>query len=182
MVGEGRVFDATLNAEEPSEFSVALRCLVARVLRLSDGRFVLTRGLVARSVVALGDSCLLELGGPGVALQLVAITNRTQILSTDYFEHFELDMANARAIVVKSRGHFRADFQRLCTVPLERVYEVNIFGLSYQNLINFEWRSMPRPSWSLDATAHDGVPEVAWEAALASTEALVIMADAEVVA
>jgi microcystin degradation protein MlrC len=178
--GEGRVFDATLNAEEPSEFSMALRCPGARVLRLSDGRFVGTRGLVARSVVALGDSCLLELGGPGVALQLVAITDRTQILSTDYFEHFGLDMANACAIVVKSRGHFRAGFQHL--VPPERVYEVDVPGLSCQNLSNFEWRSMPRPSWPLDAAAHDSVPEVAWEAALASTEALVIMAEAEVAA
>ena len=69
---------------------------------------------------------LLELGGPEVALQLVVISRRQQILSTDYFEHFELDMADCSTAVVKSRGHFRAGFQHF--VPDAGVLEVDVPG------------------------------------------------------
>ena len=69
---------------------------------------------------------LLELGGPDVALQLVVISRRQQILSTDYFEHFELDMADCSTAVVKSRGHFRAGFQHF--VPDAGVLEVDVPG------------------------------------------------------
>ena len=53
--------------------------------------------------------------------------------------------------MVKSRGHFRAGFQHLC--PPERIIEVDVPGLSCQNLERFEWRDLPRPCWPLDCEA-----------------------------
>ena len=75
----------------------------------------------------------------------------------DYFEHFGLDTETAAAcMVVKSRGHFRAGFQH--RVPAERIYEVDVPGLSCQNLGRFEWRDLPRPCWPLDAEEMSGRP------------------------
>jgi hypothetical protein len=102
----------------------------------------------------------------GAARVLVAvITRRIQVLSTDYFAFWGLDLHGGpnlaaaapddpgdtgaiRVISVKSRGHFRAGFQHL--VPAERVIEVDAPGLSCQNLSRFEWSHLPRPCWPLD--------------------------------
>ena len=78
--GEGETFTCELNSAEPDQFSEALTC-DARVMRISDGRFEGKMGMVAGSKVNLGESCLLELGGPEVSLQLVVISRRQQILS-----------------------------------------------------------------------------------------------------
>jgi microcystin degradation protein MlrC len=92
-----------------------------------------------------------------VSLQLVVISRRQQILSTDYFEHFGLSMADCTTAVVKSRGHFRAGFQHF--VPDEGVLEVDVPGLSCQNLGRFTWSALPRPVWPLDLEAKDLEPD-----------------------
>ena len=112
--GKGGTFTAELNSRESNEFSEPLSVPGARVLQLSqEGCFVASMehgGVVAGQTVKLGPSCLLQLGG----IQLLAISHRQQILSTDYFSAlFGVEPSNAACIVVKSRGHFRAGFQHL---------------------------------------------------------------------
>ena len=54
----------------------------------------------------MGPSALLDLGG----IQIVVITHRCQCMDPRQFESFGLDIAHARVVVVKSRGHFRGGF------------------------------------------------------------------------
>ena len=60
--GEGGTFTCELNSTEPDQFSETLSC-EAKVVKMSDGRFVGKMGMVAGSQTHLGECCLLELGG-----------------------------------------------------------------------------------------------------------------------
>ena len=146
--GEGGAIDARFNSEETQSFSEPFSA-PATVVRLSDGEFVGRKGMVADRTVRVGRSCLLDLGG----IQVVVISARQQCLSTDFFEYLGADVAVARSVVVKSRGHFRAGFQHL--FPPERIHEVDVPGLTSPNLANFDWQYLPRPVYPLD-------PDTVW--------------------
>src|SRR3712207_9575244 len=62
-----------------------------------------------------------------------------------------VDIAAARCVVVKSRGHFRAGFDEF--FPDESVFEVDAPGLTSPVLANFAWRRLPRPVFPLDPGA-----------------------------
>lgn len=145
-VGEGGRFRADLNTRETTRFSDRLTW-DARVVHLHDGRFVGRHGMVEGKSVDLGRTAVIALDG----VTLVAISKRQQCLSTDYFEALGIDVAGARSIVVKSRGHFRAGFAHL--FPAERVREVDVSGLTSPNLANFEWKGLQRPVFPLDPGA-----------------------------
>jgi microcystin degradation protein MlrC len=95
----------------------------------------------------MGPSALLDLGG----IQLVVISNRCQCMDPRQFEMFGLDIAQARVVVVKSRGHFRGGFDEF--FGPERIVEVDLPGLTSPMLARFEWTRLPRPVIPLD----DGV-------------------------
>ena len=149
-VGEGGSFRARLNTEDTTLYSEPLDW-DARVVRLHDGTFVGRYGMVAGKTVTLGETAVIALDG----IELIAISKRQQCLSTDFLEQIGVDVAGARTIVVKSRGHFRAGFQHL--FPPERILEVDVPGLTSPNLANFKWTGLPRPVYPLD-------PEAQWQA------------------
>jgi len=76
---------------------------------------------------------------------------RKQCADPVFFEMFGLDIARARTVVVKSRGHFRAGFDEY--FPLDRVCEVDAPGLTSPVLSRFAFRNLPRPVFPLDADA-----------------------------
>lgn len=149
--GEGGRFQADLNTRETARFSDRLTW-DARVVHLHDGKFVGRHGMVEGKSVDLGATAVIALGG----ITLVAISKRQQCLSTDFFEAFGVDVAGARSIMVKSRGHFRAGFAHL--FPPERIREVDVPGLTSPNLANFEWKGLPRPVFPLDPGAEWSPP------------------------
>jgi microcystin degradation protein MlrC len=59
-----------------------------------------------------------------------------------------LDIAKARAVVVKSRGHFRAGFDEF--FASDQVIEVDAPGLTSPILSRFDFRYMPRPVFPVD--------------------------------
>jgi microcystin degradation protein MlrC len=87
---------------------------------------------------------LLQVGG----IKIVVITNRHQCHEPTFFEMFGLDIAQARTVVVKSRGHFRAAFDEF--FPPERIYSVDAPGLTSPILSRFDFRRLPRPVVPLD--------------------------------
>jgi microcystin degradation protein MlrC len=111
---------------------------------LSDGRCRGRRGIFAGGALDLGPSCALELGG----VTVVVITNRTQCADPVFFEMFGLDIAKARAVVVKSRGHFRGGFDEF--FGPDQIVEVDLPGLTSPMLHRFEWTQLPRPVIPLD--------------------------------
>jgi len=144
--GEGGRFTARLNTRESSGFSQPLGW-EGRVVHLHDGRFAGRHGMVEGKSVDLGPTAVIAFDG----VTVVAISKRQQCLSTDFFEALGVDVAGARSVVVKSRGHFRAGFQHL--FPPERIREVDVPGLTSPNLSNFDWKGVPRPVYPLDAHA-----------------------------
>jgi microcystin degradation protein MlrC len=116
----------------------------ATVRALSDGRCRGRRGIFAGGALDLGPSCALDLGG----ITIVVISHRTQCADPVFFEIFGLDIAKARAVIVKSRGHFRGGFDEFFG-PAE-IVEVDLPGLTSPMLSRFAWTKLPRPVIPLD--------------------------------
>jgi microcystin degradation protein MlrC len=146
--GEGARLDPAVFNRVESEFSQRLAA-PARVLALRDGTGVGRRGTMAGRRFDLGASALLELEGSG--LRVVVCSLRRQLHEPRMLEMHGIDIAAARCVVVKSRGHFRAGFDEFA--PPARIFEVDAPGLTSPVLSNFAWRRLPRPVFPLDPDA-----------------------------
>jgi microcystin degradation protein MlrC len=142
-LGEGAIFTASFNTQENHEFSLPFDC-EARVVKLTDGKYVGRRGVLKDVAADMGPSAVLDLGG----IQVVVITHRCQCMDPRQFESFGLDIAQARVVVVKSRGHFRGGFDEY--FKPDQIYEVDCPGLTSPVLANFTWTKLPRPVYPLD--------------------------------
>jgi len=142
-LGEGAIFTASFNRDEHHEFSLPFDC-EAKVVKLTDGKFTGRRGVLRNVAADMGPSALLDLGG----ILVVVISLRCQCMEPRQFESFGLDIAQARIVVVKSRGHFRAGFDEF--FKPDQVYEVDCPGLTSPLLQNFTWSKLPRPVYPLD--------------------------------
>ena len=142
-VGEGTTFKAVFNRNEPDEFSHRFEA-EATVLCLKDGDCVGRRGFYAGRRMNLGPSALLDIGG----IQVVVISIRTQCADPVFLEMMGLDVGKARAVMVKSRGHFRAGFDEF--FPSEQVIEVDAPGLTSPILSRFDFKYLPRPVFPID--------------------------------
>ena len=125
----------------------------AEVVAASDGRVVGRRGLVAGRSVDLGSTVALRIRG----VTVVVASNRKQCADPVYFEHLGFDLTAFRAVVVKSRGHFRAGFDEFFSDG--QVLEVDTKGLTSPVLSNFSFRGLPRPVYPLDADAEWTPPD-----------------------
>ncbi|HZK89251.1 MAG TPA: M81 family metallopeptidase [Stellaceae bacterium] len=139
-------FDARFNRAEDTKFSDEWTA-PARIVALTDGDCVGRRGIYAGQSLHLGPCAALRIGG----ITVVVISHRVQCADPVFFEMMGLDIAKARAVVVKSRGHFRGGFDEF--FDHERIVEVDLPGLTSPVLANFDWTRLPRPVIPLD----DGV-------------------------
>ena len=146
-LGEGARFLAVFNRNEPDEFSRRFEC-EATVLCIRDGDCIGRRGFYAGRNVNVGTSVLLDLGG----VQVVVISIRTQCADPVFLEMMGIDIAKARSVIVKSRGHFRAGFDEF--FKHEQVIEVDTPGLSSPILTRFDFKHLPRTVFPID---HDVV-------------------------
>lgn len=150
-LGEGARFTAVFNRDEPDEFSRRFEA-EATVARLRDGDCVGRRGFYAGRRMKLGAAALLDLGG----IQVVVISLRTQCADPAFFEMMGLDITGARAVVVKSRGHFRAGFSEYFGPT--QVVEVDAPGLTSPILSRFDFKNLPRPVFPLDEKVDWAIP------------------------
>lgn len=119
----------------------------ATVRALSDGRVTGRRGIFAGTAMTLGATAWLELDG----IAVVVISIRTQCADPAFLEHLGIDIGAARAVVVKSRGHFRGGFDEF--FAHEQIVEVDGPGLTSPILSRFDWKHLPRPVLPLDPDA-----------------------------
>ncbi len=144
--GVGQTFTAHFNRDGGDEFSkpfsatATVRALAPQFLR---GR----RGIYANNTLDIGVGAALDIAG----ITVVVLGNRYQCADPIFFEAFGLDIAAARVVVVKSRGHFRGGFDEF--FRHEDVVEVDAPGLTSPILSRFPWRRMPRPVIPIDDTA-----------------------------
>jgi microcystin degradation protein MlrC len=144
QLGEGARFTARFNRAGGDEFAQRFSA-PATIRRLHDGNMRGRRGIYANNTLALGPSAALQLDG----ITVVVISNRVQCADPVFFEAFGLDIAAARVVVVKSRGHFRGGFDEF--FRHEQVIEVDTPGLTSPVLSRFRWKHMPRPVLPIDA-------------------------------
>lgn len=123
----------------------------AEVVALHDGDVVGERGMTAGRRLTIGPSAALRIGG----VTAVIISDRTQTADPIFFTMMGLDPGTARAVAVKSRGHFRAGFDRWFAP--DQVHEIDTGGLTSPVLSRWPLSRVPRPSFPLD-------PEMVWEA------------------
>lgn len=145
-LGVGTTFAARFNRDLVDEFSkpfTAEATVVALLNQPIQGR----RGIYARNTLDTGPSAAIRIGG----ITVVVISNRFQCADPMFFEAFGLDIGSARAIVVKSRGHFRGGFDEY--FRHEDVVEVDAPGLTSPILSRFPWQHMPRPVIPIDDVA-----------------------------
>jgi microcystin degradation protein MlrC len=148
-LGRGARFTARFNRGDAGEFAHPFSA-PAEVLALSDGHVTGRRGIFAKTAMTLGATAALKLGG----IVVVVISIRTQCADPAFLEHLGLDIGAARAVVVKSRGHFRGGFDEFFTPG--RIIEVDAPGLTSPILDRFNWTKLPRPVLPLD-------PEAVWK-------------------
>lgn len=147
QLGAGASFTARFNRSTDAQaweqwdkaFSVD-----AKVLALTEGEVTGRLGLLAGRRLKLGRCALLQIGG----IKVVIISDRTQTADPILFEMFNINIADASTVVVKSRGHFRAGF--LPWFPPEQVYEIDTEGLTSPVLQRWPLKRVPRPSFPLD--------------------------------
>lgn len=155
QAGPGATIEAVFNRATDTapwtRWDVGLTC-EARVIAVHDGRVTGRLGLFQDRRMDLGPSAALAIGG----MTVIVISDRTQTADPVFFEMFGLDISDARTVVVKSRGHFRAGFRPW--FPPDRVYEVDTGGLTSPVLERYDFRHLPRPSFPLDSDVHR-VPE-----------------------
>ncbi|MSP03577.1 MAG: M81 family peptidase [Acetobacteraceae bacterium] len=144
--GIGATFSATFNREGGDEFGKPFTT-DATVAGIRDQPVLGRRGIYANNTLDLGLCAALTIGG----LTVVVIGNRVQCADPVFFEMFGLDIAAARVVVVKSRGHFRGGFDEF--FRHQDVIEVDAPGLTSPVLSRFAWRHMPRPVIPIDDTA-----------------------------
>ncbi len=147
-LGEGARFTARFNRVSVSAFSKPFHA-PAIIRRLHPGPVTGRRGIFAGNRVDLGPSVALDLDG----ITVVVISNRVQCADPVFFEAFGLDIAAARVVHVKSRGHFRGGFDEF--FAHDQVIEVDTPGLTSPLLHHFAWQHLPRPVVPLD-------PHVVW--------------------
>jgi len=144
QLGVGAQFEAQFNRAESDAFSLPFSAS-ATVVSLSDGDITGRRGVMKGVRASMGPTALLKLSGVSV----VVITNRQQCMDPVQLETLGVDIAAARSVVLKSRGHFRAGFDEFFAP--EHIFEVDCPGLTSPMLQNFNWTRLPRPVYPLDA-------------------------------
>jgi microcystin degradation protein MlrC len=145
-LGIGATFEACFNRAEDQRFSLPYS-RTATVMALSDGVYTGRRGVNKGVRSSMGPSALLSIGGES-GVNIVVISNRQQCMDPMQLELLGVDIAAARTVVLKSRGHFRAGFDEFFTP--DRIIEVDCPGLTSPLLHSFEWKRLPRPVYPLD--------------------------------
>jgi microcystin degradation protein MlrC len=146
QLGEGAQFAAHFNRNGGDEFSKSFSA-PATVRKLRNATVQGRRGIYANNTLSIGPSAALQIGG----ITVVVISNRFQCADPIFFEAFGLDIAAARVVVVKSRGHFRGGFDEF--FRHEQVIEVDAPGLTSPILSRFPWKYIPRPVLPIDDRA-----------------------------
>ncbi len=141
--GVGATFEARFNRDGGDAFSKPFAAS-ATVVALRDQPIQGRRGIYANNTLTVGKSAALTLDG----ITVIVLSHRYQCADPMFFEAFGLDIAAARIVVVKSRGHFRGGFDEF--FRHEQVIEVDAPGLTSPMLARFPWTHMPRPVLPID--------------------------------
>jgi microcystin degradation protein MlrC len=140
--GEGATFAARLGGKTDRLHGAPIEA-DATVLRLTDGRVVLSTPMLAGSTVEFGPSALLRIGG----IDVIVTSTRSQTLDAEIFALHGIDVTDRRVVALKSHQHFRAGFEHLAA----SIIRVDAPGVTSTDLSLLPFERVRRPIWPLDA-------------------------------
>ncbi len=112
--GAGGVLDVALGGRKTAIWGPPVETR-ARVVRLTDGRFVNRGPMETNLAVELGRTAVLDVDGIEVV-----VTERCRAPNDPaYFELHGIDLAATRLLCVKGKNHFRAAFEAQCAALIE---------------------------------------------------------------
>lgn len=122
--------------------------VVARVMSLSDGRFVYEGPVEAGRPDSLGRTAVLQCAGRhGNSVATIVSERRVQALDAAIFRSQGIEPTEKRIVAVKSSVHFRGSFGPIAS----RIIDVDTPGLTGVDLSRFTYHRVTRPIWPLDA-------------------------------
>jgi microcystin degradation protein MlrC len=87
----------------------------ARVLTLSDGRFVCTGPMAKGNPADLGPTALIS---PAPGIRVIVTSRKMQAYDQALFRHVGIEPSTQRILALKSSVHFRADFEAIAEAVL----------------------------------------------------------------
>jgi microcystin degradation protein MlrC len=109
--------------------------VAARVLRLTDGRFV-NRGPMERGLPAdLGPTAVLDVSG----IRVIVTSACQSPNDLAYFDLHGIDVRAQRLLCVKAKNHFRAAFRDVCA----EIIDVDTPGPASADLRRLRFRRVP---------------------------------------
>ena len=100
----------------------------------------------AGAIGTIGDAASLRIGG----VDVIVASKRSQVRSPDVFTELGVDPLSKKVLVVKSRNHFRAEFEKIAN---EFIYLAADGALS-SDYTTIPYTRIRRPKWPLDPGAH----------------------------
>lgn len=116
--------------------------VTGRVAHLSDGEFVGTGPVVRGRKMRCGPTAQIDAGG----LKVVVTSVRHAANDRGFFRVAGVQPESEPLLAIKSRGHFRADFEPIA----HAIIEVDAPGAANPNLDRFRFAHVRRPIWPLD--------------------------------
>ena len=109
--GEGALVPLSLGGKSDG----APLAVQARVLKLTDGRFICTGPMAGGNPADLGPSALIS---PAPGIRVIVTSRKMQAYDQALFRHMGIEPARQRILALKSSVHFRADFQPIASAVL----------------------------------------------------------------
>jgi len=154
QVGLGRTATFRIGGKvAPDAFGAPVE-VQGRVAHLSDGEFVGTGPVVRGRKMHCGPTAQIDAGG----LKIVVTSIRHAANDRGFFRVGGVEPEREPLLVIKSRGHFRADFEPIA----HAIIEVDAPGAANPNLDRFPFAHVRRPIWPLDR-------DLTWGGSRAST-------------
>ena len=109
--GEGALVPLSLGGKSDG----APLAVQARVLKLTDGRFICTGPMAGGNPADLGPSALIS---PAPGIRVIVTSRKMQAYDQALFRHMGIEPSRQRILALKSSVHFRADFQPISSAVL----------------------------------------------------------------
>lgn len=116
--------------------------VTGRIARVTDGEFVVTGPMATGTRVRMGRTVVLDTG----PVQLVVSERRSEPFDLGVFTHCGIDPRRKRYVLIKSRQHFRAGFERIA----RHIVLCDGDGVTSSDLRLFNYRRRRRPLYPFE--------------------------------
>jgi microcystin degradation protein MlrC len=135
--------DVELGGKSDDLHGPSLPCR-ARVLSLTEGRYVNSGPMMTGLQVDMGPTAVLAIGDPAVRVVVTSFPDAP--IDPAVFTSNGIDVASTRVLGLKGKGHFRAAFEPITS----EVILVEGPGVTGSDLTRLPLRHTRRPIWPLD--------------------------------